>query len=112
LTVIEGVIRFPAGIALSDISGIVRLENVSLADAPSMILAATRFAVALSGQPIAFRLSIGSTVDGGQDYILSAEASAIQTETGKPRKFGTRSAIVWRPGGLVSGHIIDLMPWT
>jgi hypothetical protein len=112
LTIIDGFVLFPAGIALRDITGSVRLENVSVADAKSQYMAAAHFSAEDACLPIVFRLNIQGDVDAAHDYIITAEASAIHAGTGQRQKFGTVSAIVWRPGGQAAGLNIDLKPWT
>jgi hypothetical protein len=110
LTTIDGFIVFPAGMALSAITGIVRLENVSYADALSLTLAAAPFSSERGGQPIPFRLVLAGSLDVSQDYMLTAEATV--EDIGRKRKFGTRSAIPWSPGGPSTGLTVHLEPWT
>lgn len=112
MTTIDGFVRFPAGLALSGINGIVRLENVTLADARSLFLATAVFTAERADRPIPFHLSTGSEIDASQDYILTVEASAIRIDTGQTQKFGTRSAIVWTPDSPASDLTIDIKPWT
>jgi uncharacterized lipoprotein YbaY len=111
LTAIEGHIVLPAGNALIAVTGTVKLEDVTLADAASLTLAAAPFSSGRGDPPIPFRLNATAGIDASRDYILTAQASATVVGTGEKRRFGTRSAIPWKPGGPASGFLIHLHLW-
>jgi uncharacterized lipoprotein YbaY len=112
LTIIDGLLSFPSEFALRDVTGIVRLEDVNLADAPSVSIATARFAADDAKRPIPFRLSTGQPVHASQDYAVSAEATATDAATGRKRRFGTTAAIIWRPDTPSSPVDVQLKPWT
>jgi hypothetical protein len=112
LTVIDGVLSFPAGIVLRDIAGTVRLENVTLADAASLCVASASFSASDADRPIPFRLVVKDPIDQSQDYVMTAEADVIEVATGRRRRFGTRSAIVWAATMAAPRVAVHLEPWT
>jgi len=101
----------PAGNALIAVTGTVKLEDVTLADAASLTLAAAPFSSERGDPPIPFRLNATAGIDASRDYILTAQASATVAGTGEKRRFGTRSAIRWKPGGPASGFLLHLHLW-
>jgi Type III secretion system lipoprotein chaperone (YscW) len=112
VTIIDGILSFPSAFTLRDVAGIVRLEDVSLADAPSVSIATARFAADDAERPIPFRLTAREPVRVSQDYAVTAEAAATDAATGRRRQFGTTAAIVWRPDGPPSPVAVQLKPWT
>ena len=90
--------------------GVVRLEDVSLADAPSRILATTSISVAADVSQNSFRLMINSAPDSKHSYLIGAVLEGEEKTTGRRRVFGTTVAHPWTPGST-DDLVVEVRPW-
>lgn len=93
--VIEGNLRLRGAPGLTLTGAVVRLEDISVADAPSVVVAETRCpssATSPSSLPYRLRLPAGSVQDDRQ-YTLSARAEA--RSEGQRRLLGTVQTYPW-----------------
>jgi uncharacterized lipoprotein YbaY len=105
---IRGVIELRPPLRLEEIRGWVRLEEVSLADAPAEILAESPLHG--SATPLSFQLQLQGPADAKASYALRARLSG-RDETGQERIFGTTERHAWSPAAPSSEERLVVNPW-
>jgi uncharacterized lipoprotein YbaY len=90
--------------------GVVRLEDVSLADAASRILATTSISVPMGVSQERFRLVVDPTLDPKRSYLIGAVLEGEEEATGRKRVFGTTVAHPWNPSST-DDVAIEVRPW-
>jgi hypothetical protein len=90
--------------------GVVRLEDVSLADAPSRSLATTFISLAAGVSEDTFRLVVDPDPDPKRSYLVSAVLDGEEVTTGRRRVFGTTIAHPWTPNSTDS-LIVEVRSW-
>ena len=82
-------ISFGAHANLADISGVVWLEDISLADAGSVTLARCAVAAADSERPLPFVLEVVRALEPERRYNIAAELAALAGAERRPVTLGT-----------------------
>jgi hypothetical protein len=94
---IVGSLRLPAGAPGEPLRAVVRLEDTTLLDAESAVVAETRCLIGpQTSSPVAFSLTVpDGVIKPGRSYALSARAVPA---TGGGRLLGTVQSYPWRSG--------------
>ena len=90
--------------------GVVRLEDVSEADAPSRVIATAALALADGVDQAQFRLTLDAEVDPKRHYALTARMEGEEKSTGHLLVFGTTAAYPWTPA-TPSEIAVEVRPW-
>lgn len=109
---ISGILRLYDRGEVGVLSGAVRLEDVTLADAPSRIVAMTRVALNQGQDSERFQLTVDDDLDPRAQYTLSARLEGEHLRTGRRFVFGTVASFPWRPDEPPQNHLVDVRPWT
>ena len=109
-TVIEGVLRIASGEPLTRLSGTVRLEDVTEADALSSVRAQAPVSVEDGSAAADFRLTVEGPIDPCRRYVLRAELDGRDAD-GAARSLGSTQAYPWRPDAPAAPLSIDVRPW-
>jgi uncharacterized lipoprotein YbaY len=108
---IRGVVRTQGASGVCKAVAIVRLLDVSRADAPSHVLAETSVA-ADEATNFPFELLVESPPDPRGNYTLWARVRGTDRATGQARTFGTTESYPWIPDGAPSvDHELIAHPW-
>jgi uncharacterized lipoprotein YbaY len=95
---ISGTIRISDRDQAGELRGVVRLEDVTVVDTQSRVLATTPIVMAAATSKVPFQLSIDRMPDPKGSYIITARLEGQDIRTGRTRIFGTTAAHPWRPG--------------
>lgn len=91
--------------------GVVRLEDITLADAPSRIIATTPIMLERHQESGRFEIPVGTNLDSRAQYALSARLEGEHGRTGLLCVFGTVASHPWQPHQPTQGQLIDVRPW-
>jgi hypothetical protein len=85
---------------VGELTGVVRLEDVSLIDAPSRIVASASVFVPNWETETPFLLQIDEEVSDKRSYLISALLEGSDVRTGQRHKFGTTASHSWQLGSF------------
>ena len=110
--VINGTLRvFDRG-EVGELSGVVRLEDVTLADAPSRIIAMSEARLDQGINSVRFNIHLDEAPDSRARYTLSARLEGEHLRTGRKFVFGTVASFPWQPDAPPQHQTVDVRPWT
>ena len=93
------------------LEGVVRLDEVNFADAPSRVLASTSISLAPGMEQSRFQLVIDETLNPKGSYLVTAVLEGADVQTRQKRLFGTTVAYPWHPDGTSAEVSIEVRPW-
>ena len=92
--------------------GVVRLEDVTLADAPSRIIAASEVRLDQGENSVRFDINVDAVLDPRARYTLSARLEGEHQRIGRKFVFGTVASFPWQPDAPPQDQTVDVRPWT
>jgi uncharacterized lipoprotein YbaY len=95
---IRGNVQLVNRAGVGPVHGVVQIEDVTVLDAPSRVLATAPISLAASQWQAPFELRLGGELDAGASYVISAKVEGTDLRTGQSRVFGTTTAHPWQPG--------------
>jgi len=108
--IIEGYIYVLDRARAGALRGTVRLEDVSEADAPSMVIAAVPLELSEGVVRAPFRLTLGKAPDPRRHYLVTARLEGPDKVTGGVLAFGTTGAHPFEPQ-TPSEMKVEVRPW-
>ncbi|UWU76627.1 YbaY family lipoprotein [Bradyrhizobium huanghuaihaiense] len=109
---ITGTLRVTDRGEVGALRGIVRLEDVTLADARSRVIATGPIVLQQGEDEGRFSISIPDDIERRAQYILSARLEGEHLQTGRACVFGTVVAYPWQPHDPPQDHLIVARRWT
>jgi uncharacterized lipoprotein YbaY len=110
--VISGTLRvFDRG-EVGALIGVVRLEDVTLADAPSRIIAMSEVRLDQGVNSVRFDINVDAALDARARYTLSARLEGEHRRAGRQFVFGTVASFPWQPDAPPRDQTVDVRPWT
>lgn len=108
--VISGKVRVLERGDTGALRGVVRLEDVSLADAPSRVVAMTEISMPAGVSQQWFRLVLDPAPDPKRSYLICVAVEGEEEISGQRRVFGTTVAHPWKPS-REDDLVIEVRPW-
>jgi uncharacterized lipoprotein YbaY len=110
--VISGTLRvFDRG-EVGALSGVVRLDDVTLVDAPSRSIATSEVRLDQGVSSVRFDIDVDAVLDPRARFTLSARLEGEHLRSGRTFVFGTVASFPWRPDEPPRDRTVDVRPWT